>query len=99
QHLRALAILVSSDRMLSAIEFNDEPLIDTAEIDNVAIDRRLSPELEPAQPLVAELKPKYALRICLCTPQASGSFDVPFHRLDPLTPTLPPPGRGSAPRS
>src|SRR3981081_3385156 len=45
QHGRALGIFFALDRMLTAIELKNEVCILAAEVDDVAVDRHLTPEL------------------------------------------------------
>ena len=55
-----------------AIQFDDQPPVATEEIDEVAIDRDLSLELEPVQPPRAHDGPEPGLCLGLISAQAAG---------------------------
>src|SRR5437763_1647487 len=85
--------------MLSAIDFDDDLSVRAQEVHDVSVDRYLSLEFPSAKPAISQAKPQDPLGICLITTQAPCDVDVSFHHSDPLTPTLSPPGRGSAPKA
>src|SRR5712692_4111178 len=57
--------------VLPSIDFNDESLFSTHEIDHVGRDRFLPDELEPAEPSVTQCKPQLRFSIGGLAPKAS----------------------------
>jgi hypothetical protein len=68
QHACARAILISSDGVLSTIKFNDEALINAAEINHIAVDWRLPPEFAAPESPVSKLEPEQAFSVRLLPP-------------------------------
>ncbi|MGA8497241.1 MAG: hypothetical protein WB764_17275, partial [Xanthobacteraceae bacterium] len=83
--------------MLTAIQLDNEVRVGAKEIDNKAIDWELSSKFPAAEPGITQTKPQHSFRIRLIAAQALRGFGACLHRPNPLTPTLSPPGRGSAP--
>src|ERR1700675_5050681 len=83
--------------MLSAVELDDQMSVCTKEVDNKALDRKLSSEFPATQAAITQAKPQRPLRVSLVATQVPRCFGAGLHRPSPLTPTLSPPGRGSAP--
>src|SRR5580700_1277093 len=82
--------------MLSAVELDDQMSVCTKEVDNKSVDRKLSSEFPAAHAAVTEAKPQRPLRVSLVATQVPRRFGAGLHGPNPLTPTLSPPGRGSA---
>ena len=83
--------------VLSAIDFHDQLSLCTQEIDDVSVDGYLSLEFQSSKSAVAQTKPQKPLGIRLIATQSPRETRVSFRHLNPLTPTLSPAGRGSAP--
>jgi hypothetical protein len=89
--------LLSTLVMLAAIDLNDDLPLGAQKIDDAAVDGDLSLEFQAGEPTVAQAKPENAFGVGLISAQSSGEFWVSLRHPNPLTPTLSPPGRGSAP--
>jgi hypothetical protein len=89
----SLSVLV----VLSAIDFDDQLSLCTQEIDDVSVDGYLSLEFQSSKSAVSQTKPQQPLGIRLIATQSPRETWVSFRHLTPLTPTLSPAGRGSAP--
>jgi hypothetical protein len=57
--------------MLRAIEFDDQPLIDTAKVDDVCADLMLSSELQAQESMCSQLSPQGILGVGLLAPKSS----------------------------
>ena len=71
----AAAIALDLLRMLAAVEFDHEPPVDAAEVDDERSERLLAAKLESSKLAVAQLRPKQALGIGL--PPAQMPCSVP----------------------
>jgi hypothetical protein len=60
--------------MLSTIDFDRELLLQTAEIQDVRLDRHLSPESISFQLIVADMAPKLLLRVGHFAAQSASAF-------------------------
>jgi hypothetical protein len=89
----SLSVLV----VLSAVDFDDQLPVCTEEIDDVSVDGYLSLEFQSSKSAVSQTKPQQPLGIRLIATQSPRETWVSFRHLTPLTPTLSPAGRGSAP--
>ena len=83
--------------VLSAVDFDDQLPVCTEEIDDVSVDGYLSLEFQSSKSAVSQTKPQQPLGIRLIATQSPRETWVSFRHLNPLTPTLSPAGRGSAP--
>jgi hypothetical protein len=83
--------------VLSAVDFDDQLPVCTEEIDDVSVDGYLSLEFQSSKSAVSQTKPQQPLGIRLIATQSPRETWVSFRLLNPLTPTLSPAGRGSAP--
>ena len=65
--------------MLSAIELDDQPAFRTGEISEVRADLMLASKFSPAQPAIAQVKPKPCFGIALIAPQFTCTFGIAPH--------------------
>ena len=75
-HISVPLCIMAAIRMLTAVNFNDQPGLPTCEIREIWTDRQLPDELEPVETACAKLKPKSLLRIVFDLAQNRGH--VPF---------------------
>src|SRR5690606_452437 len=90
---RRASYIAGAIRMLTAIEFDDQPAIGAKKIDNVMTDRHLSPKLKTEKGAVAQSHPETFFRFGLIDAQTACARDVlPSHKAP--HPALSPMGRG-----
>jgi hypothetical protein len=61
----SLSVGLCLNRVLAAVDFHNQASIGTKEIDDEAINGKLSPKFPPAKTAIPQAKPKRALRISL----------------------------------
>jgi hypothetical protein len=74
QHRGAALVIWLTQRVLAAVEFDREMLIDTGEVNNERPNGHLSPELVTERPTVAQLQPETAFDVGLEAPKTSRSI-------------------------
>ena len=62
--------------MCVAVEFDDQPQLDAAEVYDVGADRMLASELQPVEPAVAEVTPEEVFGGCVFPPELSAAGDL-----------------------
>jgi len=90
---RASRISFTLNRVMPAIDFDDEPCFRTAEVDDERSDRMLAPELRCAGLPITKPPPELELDVSLITSKTPGVWSRRFSDLTPH-PALSPEGRG-----
>src|SRR5262249_55736444 len=75
-----LEIRLGAFGVLPSVKLDDKARVGADEVDDVAVNGCLAPELPAAESSVPQLEPEHALRVGLVAAQASGSSGVPLHR-------------------
>jgi hypothetical protein len=68
---RVASVVMDILRVLPSIDFNDQFFVPTEEIDDVRQYSRLTNELEPAEPPIAERQPQFCFGVGRLSPEAS----------------------------
>ncbi len=75
QPTRALRIVFSLQRVLTAVQFQNQPLIKANEIHNVLSKRYLATEFELAETAVAQFRPKQSLSVGQFSAKRTSAFE------------------------
>ena len=71
---RPLGVILGFPAMLASIDLNDQPSVDTNEIEGVAEQRNLPAELEPIETAVAQQRPEDVFGLGGLPPKPSGEL-------------------------
>ncbi len=69
--------------MLTAIDFDRQPILGAGEIDNEIADRMLSPELVPQQAAIAQRRPHAPFGISIATASVAGALLIIIQPVEP----------------
>jgi hypothetical protein len=64
---RDVAALPCPVKMLSSVDFNDQPALITDKVENIAAHRNLSPKAQTIEPVSTQRIPKFAFGLCHLT--------------------------------